>query len=203
MPVTQLPYPPTHLLFFVCFKTNFYFRMSMYQDHSVKEKKKKDSSIHRVVTWDIAIWGNHPVPVFLWENELLPKRGKEMVCQLVLKRNWAIHSHNRHRNFTITKPTRVALAKPWQQAFSPIFYKWPPQTSHYPFVLSPPLPFSLKPTMLWCSFHSYFIYVTIERAMYLSTINENKTNTLPSIYALQEMPSQTKEQGKRQKVRDT
>lgn len=138
----------------------------MYQDHSVKEKeKKKDSSMHRVVTWDIAIWGNHPVPVFLWENELLPKRGKEMVCQLVLKRNWAAHSHNQHRNLTITKPTRVALAKPWQQASSPTFYKRPPQTWHYPFVSFPPLPFSLKSAMLWCYFHWYFTHVTTESAM--------------------------------------
>lgn len=149
---------------------------------------------YRVVTWDIAIWGNHPtVPVFLWENELLPKSG-EMVCQLVLQRNWASHSHNRHKkNLTITKPTRVALAKPWQQAFSPVFYKWPPQTSHSPFVTSPPLPLSLKTAMLWCSFHSYLTYVIENKSQHFVFHLCSSRNALPNLSS----------QGKRWKVRGT
>lgn len=51
-----------------------------------------------MVTWYTATWGNHSQCVFLWEKELLPKRGKEMVCQLVRKRNWATPSHEAEKS---------------------------------------------------------------------------------------------------------
>lgn len=114
-----------------------HFRMRMYQDHFVKKILLTQSCHLRYSNL-----GRSPtVPVFLWENELLPKRGKGMDCQLVLKRNWASHSHNQHKNLTITRQ------KLEQQASSPIFYKIPSDFTLH-FVTSLPLLFSLKATML-------------------------------------------------------
>lgn len=119
----------------------------MYEDHSVKRK------ILPFTEWspDAQQFGAITQFVFLREKELLPKRGKEMVCQLVQKKELShsftqqaekSHHHQANRRWT-SKSLTTSLFYLLQRL---------PRSPRYNFLILPAL-LSLKAAMLWYSFY--------------------------------------------------
>lgn len=130
----------------------------------------------------------------------MPKRRKEMVCQLVLKTNWATHSHNQHRHLTILKQTRVGLAK--ALATSLFCLLSDPLRLSITFLYH--LPFS--PSRLPCLISMLAIFHLHNNGkghVIYPPLLQMKTINLPSIYAPPEMSSQGQRQGEMWKMRVT